>query len=1841
MNQTAINSSSVAVSNHSRTVTPLSRALGIVLGLLAGYGVVAAQDVEVPGGTAPLLRVSSTGELSQITSLAVSPNGRTLYAGGWDKIVHVWTQQNGEFVYDADAAYRIPVGGGLDGGINAIALSEDGRWLAIGGRGAKRGVAGQRDYGYLLPGGSLNPEKWEDEGQIYVFDTQTRQAKSLRGHRGAVVTLQFGPHAEGTGPVLFSVASTRDDGSEGSEIIAWEVENERAIAQVDDYTVAANGATNNVPLPPVNVSFPPRMAAWRTEPGGGELRVALTWGTPGFGARIWDLTQNRLSLPDPNDPLFYFMVAAHAPGSFYTSGGNTRTGEIEFGLWTPRPDARAPGPRQVNYQIQRRFPNHQYPTLAAKFQSTNDYVALVVSDMQQQAAQLMVLNGDGSRVVAEHELWTGLFVPSLVAAQQGDTLAVARAGSNEILVYDQQELLQADAEPRRIRLDLPEFASVRFVRNGERDGIRLESPDVGTRIFDLDERELTGAPEGWQDASLSPGDWTVGVTDSSPGAMTLEVSRAGNQVSEVSIVSRVSTNSVPELTSAVVSPAHDRLDRPMLVCALLTNLQPELHVYDLTTGEQVRQLTAHTGMIRDLAVSDDQRLLASISSDHTLRVWRLSDLAVQMDRHGLIRNGNRLLEVSDSDGRLTVSGDDGGLPDGTEIRAILSAQEERPLSDVFELYEYAHLRSPGEIIRLRTSAGDRDIVLGRAIDDRKPLFSLFLIRSATDEGEDWIGWNPLGPYESSSRDAERHIGWHFNTGDPSAPARFASANEYRDAYYTPRVLKFLFENEELPDRQLHDPPQMSILIRNPQGQFLPVDYAGQMLVREPSAEALLQLAGSFPRPLIGDVSCELETNGGDPVRTSAERAGESDWSVPLSAFEWSSGHYRLRMKVVTKEFPARTFEETVSLRFQPPAPQLQVEPVEPGQEPGVDVTFRVSVAPGATARALLRHYDEEGTLLSTNNWDPFSGDRTITQPLSLEEGYNRIVVTAANDNRIYGFEMLESSTQTFDVEWGRQEPPAPPQIRLSWLEDSSRREFPLDPVRETDPATDATGEVGATQTTPDLAPVELEVPEVTLFGSVQSEQNLQFVRIYVEDQQADITIPERSPEQFDFEHALTIPPGSHVLRVVALTESGERAQRQLTLNYRPLLPLLTDVRVQAVRRPDPALDPTSLPDTGQTDLTLFDQLHLPEVQFSTRLGVETDDVDAFEMSVLRNGQRLDVEVAIEDGIASALVPIEAGGNSLQFQITNEWDRVRDSDVVGVSLKRPPRIVGSISGPDEVGEEGIQSLTMTVSTANDLPLVGERTRLLVNGSVVPVEAELERRNDGTIEVSLARIPLDREGLNEVRIDVANDDGYNLVPVVHPVTMRVRPKPKAEITVLGPDSQSVVRDVELSFSIVSESDVRTVQVDRMVASTAETVGVFHPGEDGTIIVEEEADGVLKMVLPLQLEKGRNEFVITALNDGGESRVSHSVSYTYMPLRVHIETLGESLAPVRKDEQMTFSQSIATATAELTGYVEWNELPQEPDGAQFWVNGFMQTYEELEPIEGFTNRRRFRVKLHFNQQQDNVVEVVIPDFAVDADSRKQMTFLVDCEDPGQQQKLYMVIIGALPLSRDGDFDQELYKAKLTTMSTEALQMRTERDGTRRISSPAFSEIERVFLTGRDTGISRLKSSLGAIRYRTLQEANQGANVVLMIYYHGKEARFERNGEEQFVLATASTWSDPSAQPGKSLKSEDLVEFVDECGGAHLLFLDVNSAPTSGESPWPTNPRLGIVRATWEESEWDASSPPLMTAMRDVMPQRPLLEQVVAGLEESFQAPKPLLADFKIPPLLRSLVVGGSESN
>src|SRR5687768_4475246 len=89
----------------------------------------AQKNQPAPGDLKPILRLEAGGPTSTVTALAFSPDGGTLYAAGFDKVVRAWAlnDKTGRFELRPEVYFRVPIGPGTRGAVNALALSDDGK----------------------------------------------------------------------------------------------------------------------------------------------------------------------------------------------------------------------------------------------------------------------------------------------------------------------------------------------------------------------------------------------------------------------------------------------------------------------------------------------------------------------------------------------------------------------------------------------------------------------------------------------------------------------------------------------------------------------------------------------------------------------------------------------------------------------------------------------------------------------------------------------------------------------------------------------------------------------------------------------------------------------------------------------------------------------------------------------------------------------------------------------------------------------------------------------------------------------------------------------------------------------------------------------------------------------------------------------------------------------------------------------------------------------------------------------------------------------------------------------------------------------------------------------------------------------------------------------------------------------------------------------------------------------------------------------------------------------------------------------------------------------------------
>jgi WD40 repeat protein len=155
-------------------------------------------------------------------------------------------------------------------------------------------------------------------------------------------------------------------------------------------------------------------------------------------------------------------------------------------------------------------------------------------------------------------------------------------------------------------------------------------------------------------------------------------------------------------------------------------VEPEIHVWDASTLEPVRELVGHRAYVQDVAVATDGRV-ASVGGDGTARVWDL-----ETGRQMLVIRGHagpvEGVTFSPDGSRLATAGDDGTVRiwDASSGREIL-------VLEGHELIAHAVSFDP-EARLLATSAADGTVAVHLlAVDEVRDLAKQRVSRSLTSE----------------------------------------------------------------------------------------------------------------------------------------------------------------------------------------------------------------------------------------------------------------------------------------------------------------------------------------------------------------------------------------------------------------------------------------------------------------------------------------------------------------------------------------------------------------------------------------------------------------------------------------------------------------------------------------------------------------------------------------------------------------------------------------------------------------------------------------------------------------------------------------------------------------------------------------------------------------------------------------------------------------------------------------------------------------------------------------------------------------------------------------------------
>lgn len=1748
-----------------------------------------AEPLLPPGDDSPILRLDAGGPLGYVKTMAFGRdpiNGDVrLYAAGRDKVVHVWRVQDNKFLIDRKATIRIPVGPGLEGGINSIALSDDGQWLAVAGRGMVRNSAGLRDPGLIWPAAGFTDEMRLDWGLIYVFSLRDNSVRLLRGHVGPVLALSFAP---GGKPYLVSAAREHQAGNDAGRLRIWDVANAKELA-----------LPSQLALPPVLP--PPALAVARVGNDPLAVRVGLAWGDRKF--RVWDVTNNQVTAPELDPfPITSAVLSGVAGAESRFVAGTTG----EFGVWNipALPGGKLPDISRARHferivslvsgpSLVRGEPLNTAlrPLAVAVLPSTQrggpQRAACIVSGRANadRSVNFYVLLIDITRkqVVNEVFLWKGSqSFPSLAVDPTGRHLAVAGNDDDEVFVFDVSNGLVRVPLKTPLRGTATLVAGASFVRNRDSLGLVLnrsvsnssDTTATTKQIFDLAKGAFVDEPAGWSLAVPELGSWKV-AHSSQDGSGPLVSVTQDNQ-----LVSRIQLEADDQLSAYAICPPLKGCPLPLVALGVQRRGEPLLLLFDATTGKQIRQLTGHTEQISQVSFSDDGRLLVSAARDRTVCVWWLADITEEsLNKYGLLPG----FVVEGKQKQLLVTKNPAGNPKPGEIIEKLVEQTETgekliSFDSVFDFYANIASLKPGQTVGLTVRSGDEPnarqvaMTVGRAIDERKPLFTLFFAPALAGDPKlgNWVGWDPLGNYDVGGEIAEGYIGWHFNTGKLDAPTRFAGADQYREQNHVEGLLRK--HVEEGPQIKPAPPPAPAMSLHLHRPGVPPWEARGEnspeFVTQTKELDAVVEI--QFPRSRIKSLTWQIGTAAAVEFRRPA---GEV-WDADLSGFNWTRGIHPLRVCLTTNESSPRIFEKAAAIRFQPSGPRIELAPEPSPQvyDPALKVNAKLSAdafGGGETVDVTLIHRNT-GKVVSERAF-PFAAAGLIEETLNLQPGENQIEIVAQNTNALPDFKDSERVSVVRVVSLLK---PQDPLIQLTAV-----KPVGVDtklPIRD--------GKVAVESS---RIRVQGRIRVADLPRRQLNKDSLKNAEILIANKPNQVAGFKAGGQIFDIDQEIQLEqPGQQTLRFQAQTAFGGTAEATLDVNFRPRLPELKDLQLRFSGNKNLHLRAGQVHDliAGRDPL---------QVEFKAELTPPPNsfappaNADLF-VEVLVEGKAKEPPIVIKGitkrQILRGKIDLLDGKNRVELRVVSAWKAdAPPTEAVLVRYLHPPRIVAWNVVPPT--RQPTVNLTATIETRANLPL--KRVAVYVNDRLSDAEAkfELSNQNDKAENwnVEVQNIPLEA-GRNELRLAAWNEEGGVLrdfqdgrtLPRDSQEVVYEPPVLPPEIEIQSPTHDDKIQTPQLDI----EFSVRSRELQEVVLAVK---GASDLEERRTAVAREtklpaqNARGEFVFKHRVKLEVGHTELRLEAKNAGGWGR-SKTVTINRIPQPPSVqitqvltndgedpierEPRGASRPEVPGDDSVHFAKS-SHSSIRIIGNIDWGDSanPLKEVLIKTWVNGFLQKTQSV-----VLDQNRFFTDLVLTQNS-NRIQFEFPDIPIENSSRLMIS--LNCDNPQKSKRMRLLAVGV----EMEDGKNKADPVDLERSALRALGQHVDQPGQDPARPPNVERIKSVVLTG-SFNDAQFRAELNGVIVSMKRAAAQAKNVnneVLMIYYRGME-----------FLDTDGNFQLRTTNERLNINGRELSRFLRSAEGAHLVCLDVQrdpqQLPTKIAGNWPNqDPYLGLFRVVW----------------------------------------------------------------
>lgn len=1687
-----------------------------------------------PAERTPVLVLDHAGPHAPVAALAFSPDASTLYVGGYDKLVRRYALVGGKYV--ARDALRVPLGTGNAGAVNAVAVSPDGKWVAVAGRAPIRGesFSGQVD-GVVTRTSTLSPQLKRDFGVVYLFDAANPQqgGKVLRGMESEVRAVAFANPAPAGGHALVTAGIEWDDkGREFGSVRVFDVTTGKEIGE----------PRRDFPT----TTTPPGLGAWAVGEKG--LRVAVAWerGEKGKGEQlvVWDApggAVQQFAEPLYNGPLAVRVVDGQAT-ALVTAGYREKVGgQLVVRGTDPVGEAQA-----MNFAAQPRQGVLPLAVAVATGKGAPRTTAALVElspkniDTIGRPTELRLFVADKNATVP----LTGVSeerLPVLAVSPDGRYAAVGGFADHRVEVYELAALPPKRLEP--LPGEPGGFDQVRFLAGNKMWlGRGTDTPQAGGIVLDFEEKARSAKPNdgtGKVDEAAAPLQAIPRNADPAnklPGRVELFAN--GVRQAEIRLPDGERPTAVAVLAGkpAVVAVAHTN-DRAAL--SLVT-------LYDAATLKPLLQLGGPALPVRGLTFCGTRPLIAAVGEDRTVFVWSVRDLQPTMPViEGLV--------VADDGGAVTVvsAPAGGGLAAGDVIEGVGGAKGElKPIKTPADIVLAVRGLAVGDEARVKVKdkAAPVAVKVVAAVGHRRPLVSAWVDPKAKNGLHDWVAWTQAGPYDTSSDAAEARIGWVTATGNPARPTTFAAAGQYRKDYHRQDLIRFVLEAGDvargLELRLKHYPLVPPKLAAN---LTAPVEKLDGRLVTRQKPDGLDVSIDDPDRVFALDTAVLRWRPVGRDGAAGAEQAVPFTGGrtvLDLKAYDWSRGEHQFRVALhLAPDAPAAK-EITVSFTHVPPPPSavaLRVngqevkhgaELVAKGKEAEVVVSVTAAPGGGPVEVAVFASGVEKPTVVAAG---PDGVCPPVKVPLKAD---GKTVVTARATNRGAEFARLESAPE-FQVTLLPPPPPIPPPgVALKLV-------TPHDP-----PAT------------PD-SPRVTQAPRITLTATVVPAK----VGGFEWDLGNGKWVPGELNAAGTQSQELALPTDGNpvTVKVRAKAPGGEAyAEDKVSVVFAAVAE--ATLKAPPVRSTSPTLGISgTLANPGTVPYTL-----------------------TAAVRSLKTGEVREVVAKPEVGAKawSADVTLFPGDNEIGLVVRNKWGESRKPGVARVTYVRPPVVVAVPTL--DAGTATVADVLAVVVTHPDVPpneLRVENAPVAFKRVVLPFAPPGAEWS--VLAASGVPVKAGDKYLEQVEVAVGNaeaDARRGGVKVVWMAPVKVLPPavvPSAAGRPISP-RQTIVTDqprFRFDVRVLSERPLGRAEVWR---GGADGKPELVPGLDPKAAVKAGAGNELAGAVTIDLRKGVNPIKIVAVNAGGETPFEFSVSYTPPPMQVFIDAITEP-GPGGKPVELKIVPGVPVAAAgpvlEVRGRVVWDAdndpIARDPNlQAAFHANRVGHLPVRVEEAAAGKKERTFVAPVFLNAKQTNLrvgLQSGGPREAVAQQGYRQAELQIDCKKPLDKQRLHVLVICPEMPQRDR---ADLARRLVASVGGKVIGDQPGFDRGE-FQHPAFARatLYRPLVHDVDQSdiVGLLKEVEREMRQTTGRKGDEWLNDFVWVYYEGRA----RKDDRRMLHTTRSLVYEGDAATGFMVRVDELLT------AAGSEFATVNVAgPVAGQGGVPFAGAVPAVYFGWQKA-------------------------------------------------------------